>query len=246
MVPLYFINQYYKEYRLVHITYASLSDIDLYKFGWIIRRAVEDLDENAIFIASGDLSHKLKEEGPYEYSPFGEKFDTEFLRHLEQGDVKGIFSMDKETVCNAGECGRRSVAILLGALEGKKFNGELLSYEGTFGVGYGVMKFNAFSEDTSQFVQLELLRSADYEKKRNQSDPYVRLARESLSTYISTGKELRLLPDYVTEEMKKSKRGVFVSLKSHGDLRGCIGTIFPLTDNIAEEKIGRASCRERV
>ncbi len=240
MVPLYFINKYYKDYKLVHITYAALNDIDLYKLGIDINKAVEELEENAVVIASGDLSHKLKEEGPYEYSPFGEKFDTEFLKLLEKGDVKAVFSMDKEMICNAGECGRRSTAILLGTLEGKKFNGELLSYEGTFGVGYGVMKFNIISWGTPKLEELETIRSAAYEKRKNQSDPYVTLARESLTNYLNTGKDLKQNPHYVTEEMKNNKRGVFVSLKKHGELRGCIGTIFPTTSSIAEEIIRNA------
>ena len=40
-----------------------------------------------------------------------------------------------------GECGLRSYYIMLGAMDGFDIKGELLSYEGTFGVGYGVMKF---------------------------------------------------------------------------------------------------------
>ena len=235
MIPLYFINKYYKGYKLVHITYAPLSDIELYKFGIEINKAVEELNENAVFIASGDLSHKLKEDGPYEYSPFGEKFDKEFLGLLQKGDVKGVFSIDEETICNAGECGRRSTAILLGALEGKKFSGELLSYEGTFGVGYGVMNFKVSSEDSPKLKKIEAIRTSSYEKRKNQSDPYVRLARESLTTYLSTGSSINALPEYVTGEMKNTKRGVFVSLKKHGELRGCIGTIFPTTNSIAEE-----------
>ncbi len=240
MIPLYFINKYYKDYKLVHITYAALNDIDLYKFGININKAVEDLKENAIVIASGDLSHKLKEEGPYGYSPFGKKFDTEFLELLQKGDVKGVFSMDEEIICNAGECGRRSTNILLGTLEDKKFNGELLSYEGTFGVGYGVMQFNIISKDTAKLEQLEAIRSDAYEKRKNESDAYVTLARESLTQYLNTGKGIDKMPDYVTEEMKNTKRGVFVSLKKHGDLRGCIGTIFPTTSSIAEEIIRNA------
>jgi AmmeMemoRadiSam system protein A len=201
---------------------------------------VEELNENAVFIASGDLSHKLKDEGPYGYSPFGEKFDREFLHHLEEGDVKGVFSMDKELVCNAGECGRRSIAILLGTLDGRKFNGELLSYEGPFGVGYGIMKFNVISEDSPKLEELESIRRADYERKQHQSDPYVKLARESLTTYLNTGEAMKGIPDYVTDEMKDAKRGVFVSLKKQGELRGCIGTILPATNSIAEEIIRNA------
>jgi MEMO1 family protein len=37
--------------------------------------------------------------------------------------------------------------------------------------------------------------------------------------------------------MKDNKRGVFVSLKKSGELRGCIGTIFPSSDSIADEII---------
>lgn len=240
MVPLYFINQYYTDYTFVHITYAPFSDIDLYKFGIAVSKAVDELNENAILIASGDLSHKLKHDGPYEYSPFGKKFDSEFLRHLEQGDVPGVFNMDKETVNQAGECGRRSAAVLLGALEGKRFNGTLLSYEGTFGVGYGVMKLNILSNGISQLDQLEAFQRVAHEKKQRQSDPYVRLARESLTTFLTTGKEMKQFPAYVTEEMKNNRRGVFVSLKKFGDLRGCIGTIFPTTKSIAEEIIRNA------
>ncbi len=240
MVPFYFINQYYNNYKLVHITYAALSNIDLYKLGIEINKAVEELKEDAVIIASGDLSHKLKEEGPYGYSEFGEKFDTEFLHHLQKGDVIGLLSMDEKMICGAGECGRRSAVILLGTLEGKKFHGELLSYEGTFGVGYGVMKFRVVSEDVSKLGELEELRKNLYEKRRSNSDPHVRLARESLTTYIDRGQELKQLPDYITDEMRDTKRGVFVSLKKHGDLRGCIGTVFPVTNNIAEEIIRNA------
>lgn len=240
MVPLYFINKYYKNYKFVHITYTALNDIDLYKFGIDINKAVEELNEDTVIIASGDLSHKLKEEGPYGYSPYGEKFDREFLKHLEKGDVKGVFSIDKETIHNAGECGRRSVTIMLGTLDDKKFSGDILSYEGTFGVGYGVMRFNIISQDTSKLEQLESIKRTDYEKRKQQSDPYVRLARESLTAFLNTGEYIKNIPNYVTTEMKNNKRGAFVSLKKDGELRGCIGTVFPAADSIAEEIIRNA------
>jgi MEMO1 family protein len=240
LVPLYFIDKYYKDYKLVHITYAPLSDMELYKFGMIITKAIEDLNEKVVFIASGDLSHRLKQEGPYNYSPYGEKFDKEFLDRLKEGNVMGLFNMDKETVCSAGECGRRSVFIMLGALEGKKFYGDLLSYEGTFGVGYGVMRINIVSEGSSKFKELEELKKTVQQKKLTQNDPYVRLARESLTTYLTTGKPMKDVPSYVIEEMKTTRRGVFVSLKKYGELRGCIGTFLPTTDSIAEEIIRNA------
>lgn len=240
IVPLYFVNRYYKSYKFVHITYAPISDTELYRFGIAVRKAVEEMNEKAVFIASGDLSHKLTEEGPYGYDPSGEKFDEEFLGNLEKGDTEGVFSMDEDMICSAGECGRRSAAIMLGALEGKKFKGELLSHQGTFGVGYGVMRINVISEDSPRLGKIEEAHTAAYESRIEQGDPYVKLARESLTTYLSTGRLLNEIPDYVTDEMKNIERGVFVSLKKHGELRGCIGTIYPATHSIADEIIRNA------
>lgn len=141
MVPMYFINKYYTDYKLVHITYSILNDIELYKFGMAIQKTAKNLNKNTVIIASGDLSHRLTEEGPYEYSPQGAKFDKELIENLENGNVVNIFNMDKCMIEEAGECGLRSLYILLGAMEGNSIQGELLSYEGPFGVGYGVMKF---------------------------------------------------------------------------------------------------------
>ena len=47
-------------------------------------------------------------------------------------------------------------------------------------------------------------------------------------------------PEYVTKEMIDTKSGVFVSLKKSGELRGCIGTIFPVTDSISKEIVRNA------
>ena len=70
-----------------------------------IRQTANNLNKKIVFIASGDLSHRLTEDGPYEYSPQGAKFDKELLENLQKGDVVSVFNMDKCMVENAGECG---------------------------------------------------------------------------------------------------------------------------------------------
>lgn len=142
IVPLYFINKLYTNYKIVHITYAPIKNQKLYEFGKIIKEAVEKMENKAVFIASGDLSHRLKDSGPYDYHPDGEKFDKEILNLLSRGKTEEIFNMDESLIENAGECGMRSIRILLGALHDMGFKGTLLSYENTFGVGYGVMNFD--------------------------------------------------------------------------------------------------------
>lgn len=214
MVPLYFIDKYYKDYDIVHITYAPLNNIELYEFGKVIQKATKDFD--SILIASGDLSHKLKDSGPYGYCKEGPIFDNTILNLLQAGDVKAILSMDSRLIENAGECGMKSIVIMLGALDGTNFTGNLLSYEDTFGVGYGVMKF-------------------EIQNNTNAENPYVRLARENLTHFLKTGNPLEVIPSYITNEMRTQKRGVFVTLYKDNNLRGCIGTISPATNSIFEE-----------
>lgn len=90
------------------------------------------------WIASGDMSHRLKEDGPYGLHPSGPKFDRELIERLKKKDVQGILNLNPRLVDEAGECGLRSFCMLLGALEESKvnWNPKVLSYEAPFGVGY--------------------------------------------------------------------------------------------------------------
>ncbi|HAN10123.1 MAG TPA: hypothetical protein DCP90_05880 [Clostridiales bacterium] len=141
MVPLYFINKKYKDYKVVNITYGLLSKLDLYKFGMIIRKAINDSPSNVVLIASGDFSHCLSDEGQYNYHEDGEKFDKKLISLLEEGNEVEIFNLDSSIIQNVSQYGLKSCYIILGAINGNDIKGKLLSYEGPFGVGYGVMKF---------------------------------------------------------------------------------------------------------
>lgn len=234
MVPLYFVNQYYNDYKLVHITYSMIGDINLYKFGMELKKVAEELNRKVVIIASGDLSHKLKEEDTYSYSPYGEKFDRELLKNLQNGDVVGTFNMNKNMIEEAGQCGLNSIYILLGAMEGKAIKGELLSYEGTFGVGYGVMKLKIQEKNKSNLDFLIRHKEEMFKKKINSNNTYVMLARENLKYYFSHGKGITEI-SYLPHKLLNERHGVFVSLKKYGHLRGCIGTIAPTTNSVGEE-----------
>jgi AmmeMemoRadiSam system protein A len=71
------------------------------------------------------------------------------------------------------------------------------------------------------------------------SDPYVTLARKTINEYITTGEKISV-PDGLPKEMLDDQAGAFVSIHKHDSLRGCIGTILPTTDSIAEEIIQNA------
>ncbi len=70
--------------------------------------------------------------------------------------------------------------------------------------------------------------------------PLVELAKKTVEEYIRDRKVIHI-PDLPIPEMKE-KAGVFVCLKKHGQLRGCIGTFMPCCNNVGEEIIRNAVC----
>ncbi len=68
--------------------------------------------------------------------------------------------------------------------------------------------------------------------------PYAALAKQTIGEYVRTG-HVPAPPDPLPENLAVSA-GAFVSLKKAGDLRGCIGTIEPVRENLALEIIGNA------
>ncbi len=241
LVPLYYITKEYSDFKLVHISVANLPLEDLYKFGICISIAVEASDENVVFVASGDLSHRLTKEAPYGFSPKGREFDQLFINSIKNLEIKNLLDIDESLCEGAGECGLRSFIIMFGALDKYHLKPELYSYEGPFGIGYSVAKFTAGEKK----AEMDILKEIE-EKKRSKiahirsfEDPYVSLARTTLETYVRENKEPEP-PENLPDEMYRNKAGVFVSIKKNGQLRGCIGTIEPTTENIAKEIIQNA------
>ena len=189
-----------------------------------------------MLIASADLSHRLKSDGPYDFAPEGAAFDAQITAAMAAGDFLRLLQFAPDFSEKAGECGLRPCVVLAGAFDQQDVDSELLSYEGPFGVGYAVAAFalrrvNAQRNFLDQFLEEEREKG---EARKAKEDPYVRLARHALEGYIKTGKAVDDLPN-LPAEMTSRRAAVFVSLKKHGALRGCIGTIWPVADSVAAE-----------
>ena len=141
MVPLFFLKKHVPKVKVVAITFSYLDYKKHFEFGEIIYEIIESTEKKVALIASGDLSHRLTPDAPAGYSPSGKKFDELLIDLLEKNKVNEILNLDSSLVEEAGECGLRSIIILLGALSNLEYKFEKLSYEGPFGVGYLVGKF---------------------------------------------------------------------------------------------------------
>jgi len=137
LVPLYFLSNKSKhEFKLVHLAFSFLDFKTHFNFGKIIQSTIKDSPKKIGIVASGDLSHRSTMSAPGGYSPEGKKFDKKLIDLMGKKDIKGILNLDLDFVEAAGECGLRSLLILLGALDGLNWKPEILSYEAPFGVGY--------------------------------------------------------------------------------------------------------------
>lgn len=111
------------------------------KMGQAIAQTVDACERRTVFVGSGDLSHKLKEDGPYGFAPEGPAFDERIGEIFASGNLEGLFEFDPAFADAAAECGLRSFQMMAGALGDSSFESELLSLEGPFGVGYGTAAF---------------------------------------------------------------------------------------------------------
>lgn len=253
MVPLWFIRKACRDrkeknvcspapdFSIVRIGLSGQPLAEHYRLGMTIREAVEETGRRAVIVASGDLSHKLQEYGPYGFAPEGPQYDERIMDVCGRGAFGELFDFD-DTFCEkAAECGHRSFVIMAGAFDGMAVKATAFSHEDVTGVGYGICSFYPDGEDAERHFLDKYMekQEAGILEQRERSDDYVKLARASLESYI-LNKKMIDIPDGLPEEMTSEQAGAFVSIHEHGQLRGCIGTIAPTTECVAREIIKNA------
>lgn len=143
-VPLYLLTEAMPDVKIVSINYAGeLSLEDHIAFGHRINQAINNSPKRIAVIASGDLSHKLKKNSPTGYSPKGAKFDNKLIEFLNDPKTvkENILNMDAKLIKDVSECGLKSIVVLLGVLDDKTYEPEVMAYQTDFGIGYLTMNF---------------------------------------------------------------------------------------------------------
>jgi AmmeMemoRadiSam system protein A/AmmeMemoRadiSam system protein B len=259
-VPLYFLQRNGWSGRVVALGYSFLSNEDHVRFGKCIRAAVDKLGRPVAFIASGDLSHRLRPEAPAGFNPQAHLFDEEVVDAIRSCATNRIVDIDQEVRRMAGECGYRSMLVAIGAGEGLDRSCEVFNYEAPFGVGYLVAQlFASGNADISSAYRAtagsaDILSRQREERAQSESVPPASaggpmsqvdrselpaLARKVIETFVTTGQVIAT-PENRSDFLNQ-RAACFVSIKTRaGDLRGCIGTIEPEKDTLAEELIANA------
>ena len=241
MVPLYFIRQACTDFKLVRVGLSGLPLEDHYRLGQLIQRAVDETGRRVVYVASGDLSHKLQRYGPYGYAPEGPQYDARIMDVCGRAAFGELFDFDDAFCERAAECGHRSFVIMAGTLDGVAVRAERLSHEDVTGVGYGICAFHPLERDDRRRF-LDIRQRAEQQRlndARANCDPWVDLAWQSVESWVMHHRTLHV-PEGLPEALRTRRAGAFVSIHRQGRLRGCIGTISPTRNCLAEEIIQNA------
>jgi AmmeMemoRadiSam system protein B len=144
-VPLYFLLRNGWAGSVVALGYSFLSDEDHVRFGECVRRAVDTLNRPVAFVASGDLSYRLKPGAPAGFDPHARQFDEQVVAALRANAPGNIPRIDQGLRRLADECGYRSILVAFGAASSFDPDCEVISYEAPFGVGYLVAQMSRTS-----------------------------------------------------------------------------------------------------
>jgi AmmeMemoRadiSam system protein B/AmmeMemoRadiSam system protein A len=223
-VQLPFLQKTFKDFKIVPIVFNT----DQPSLLEILANALSKELLNRkdwVIVVSSDLYHG------YNYNEAKAATDKvdEYIKNF---DYIGLLEYDRAMreagVCAA--CGCSAIAVLLkvmnnlGATEVKLLekttSGDVTGEKSGYVVGYGAWIFTIgkTKKETTQKSEARF----DFTLTSKDKEKLLTIARETITQYVKNNK----IPTFQVEsEVLQKKCGAFVTLKEHGDLRGCIGLI---------------------
>ena len=201
LVPIIIGDQQYDVCRAVGVALAKLA-----------------AGTNTLIVASSDLSH---------YHKYAEasQMDHKTLRAIEEWDYLSMsrnFDMQVWEACGGGPIVAAMIAAeRLGANRAKVL--KYLNSGDTSGdrnrvVGYGSVVFSKAPKTET--------REPVFALSRKERDELLKIARQSVEMAVRQGKKFE--SSAAGMSALEQERGAFVTLKEHGELRGCIGYVSPI------------------
>lgn len=195
----------------------------LEELGRAIAAAAAHVGRKLAVVASGDMSHRLKPRAPAGFHPRAREFDHAFIETVRRGTYRDVLQLDARLQELAAEDVVDSTVVAAAAVDWNSSGHEVLSYEGPFGVGYGVAVL--FDGDGVPTPSAAASAPGLAELPR--------VARASIAAALSGAADQ---PPAATGDELQQRHGVFVTLRDRdGRLRGCVGTLRPKYGNVIEE-----------
>jgi hypothetical protein len=215
-----FLQRVLGQFKMVPIVMGDPSYDACRALGIALAKAVQGT--NTLILVSSDLSH---------YHPYdeAERMDHQILKTIEDWDYLTL-SQNTERDIWKGPCGGGPiVAAMIAAERLGAHHAQILKYANSGDVtgdksrvvGYGAVALVAEKENKKHGR-----KRAEFSLTPGEKQELLKIARQSVETAV---REKKLYPVPADEpEALRNARGAFVTLKEHGDLRGCIGYMSPM------------------
>jgi MEMO1 family protein len=226
-VQLPFIQYLFPDTKILPAVVGS-SDINLCTdFGKALAKVLRN--KNALIVASSDLSHypdyKDAEEVDHNTLETISKMDSEeFVKTINKQMNKGIKNL---LTCACGE--GPIISAMTAAKELGAYTGEIINYTNSGDnpmagkdrvVGYGAVAFSKKVNKNEKVENPAKEKESEFELNDSQKKTLLSLARNSITQYLNTKK---ITENESSDPVLQKKLGAFVTLREHGELRGCIG-----------------------
>jgi len=254
-----------RPFQIVPILCSSLNYTE---WARIAAALAAHVDEHTLIIASSDFTHYGDRFG---YVPFRGDPDTN-LRRLDLGAIETIVRLDPRGLedykqqTDISVCGYRAIGVLLEILRTEKLwslwgherpVARVLDYyrsadlvgEFNGSVSYAAIGFFHAGDLLAGPLYPPRLRAVVAESRlelnASEQSYLLELARQALREKLEHGRtpHVESFPPGVSAEKLRTICGVFVTLESHGQLRGCIGSIEgrePLCDGVIHNALNAA------
>ena len=103
IIPLRFIQEAYRDFKLLRLGISGLDAQTHFALGQAIEAVSKKLGRRTVFVASGDLSHVLKEDGPYGFRPQGPAFDEKLTQTLRACDWDALLAFTDREIEEAAQ-----------------------------------------------------------------------------------------------------------------------------------------------
>ena len=207
-VQLPFLRRLLPEVQLVPIIFGEVDPAE------VAEGLAPLLDEHTLVVASSDLSH---------YRPY------ELANMLDRRTVQAILDLKADEIGPLQACGSGPICTVIALAKKLGWQAKLLDYRNsgdTSGEKRGVVGYAAIAFYVPADSEKQPPAKPGQEFSAAERDLMLKLARQSVTAAVSKQPLPNPVPDEIPEKLRQH-RACFVTLNKQGQLRGCIGAIFP-------------------
>lgn len=213
---------------ILGLNYPGEGGLD--ELGEAIATTARELKRRTAVIASGDMSHRLTRFAPAGFDPVASRFDATFVSLLRNGTYNSIRRLDPFLQEKAAEDVVDSTHVALAAGGYRTTGHEVLSYEGPFGVGYGVA---ILYEPRAVVGPARPAATAREGRIVSRLADLPAVARCAVETKLRNGPAQ---PPFKAGGELAERGAVFVTVRNlEGELRGCRGVTEPAAADLVAE-----------